>query len=794
MPELISPPPTLALPAVARRGRRLVAVMSCVGLAAVGVLLVCLHAVWTQQATASRWVDHTLGVMSGVDDFERDLSVFVREARSIMLFNGWDRVADVDREALLVRADIARLRRLTADNPAQQTMLAQLEPPVTARISMLRDMIRRLHAGEAPERVMGALEQQRTLSLASQIANGSDALKAEERRLLAQRRAAASRAAMLVWAALAGFALIGAASLVFAMILHAARTRERRHFTELSALNAQLEQMTRHLVRARDAAERSNRAKTHFLAGMSHELRTPLNGILGYARLLRMEGGLSQTQTMRVDAMLGAGKHLLHMIARVLDLSEIEAERLELQTELIDLPVVVASCIELMRPAADQKGLTLTSSMAPGTPRELLTDSMRLQQILLNLLGNAVKFTAKGSVELRLLPRAAATGLRIEVADTGPGIPPDQRARLFQDFERLDTEATRAAEGAGLGLSLSAKLAAFMGGRIGCDDAPGGGSIFWLELPFAPLTAEPPSAVSLSAVPAAALPAPPSPPGKTGPLVLLVVDDILMNRDIAGAILSAAGHEVTAVESGAEAIEAVAAKDFDVVLMDVRMPEMDGLEATRRIRALEGPRGRVPILALTAQAFTDQIAQCRAAGMDGHLVKPFDADALLASVVRAAAPRDAVGTQAAALPPAPVIGADLPVFDDALFERTAAFLEPGKIAAYMQSIAAASEALALAISAPDALPREARALADQAHALSSSAGMLGFTRVATLGRRFEHAVQSSPAEIAPLAQGLAAALAATLEDIRRRTDAGQPRLPADPAPAEPLSRVFPANA
>jgi signal transduction histidine kinase/ActR/RegA family two-component response regulator/HPt (histidine-containing phosphotransfer) domain-containing protein len=788
MPELIPLPDRAALPAAARRVRRMVAIMSGVGLAAVGFLLFCLHAIWTQQATAARWVDHTLGVMSGVDDFERDLSVFVREARSVMLFNGWDRVASVDRAALLVRADLARLRALTADNAAQQTVLAQLEPPVMARMSMLRDMIRRLHAGEAPERVLGAAEQQRTLSLASQIADGSDALKAEERRLLAQRRAEALRAGLLVWAALAGFALICAGSLSFAMILQAARKRERRHFTELSRLNAQLEQMTRHLVRARDTAERSNRAKTHFLAGMSHELRTPLNGILGYARLLRMEGGLSATQAKRVDAMLDAGKHLLHMVARVLDLSEIEAERLELQTEIIDLPTVAGSCIELMRPAADQKGLMLTSSMAPGAPREVATDSMRLQQILLNLLGNAVKFTAKGGVELRLLPLADGTGLRIEVADTGPGIPPDQRARLFQDFERLDTEATRAAEGAGLGLSLSAKLASFMGGRLGCEDAPGGGSIFWLELPLAPLAAaSPPNA------PAQAALAPPTRTvGKAGPLVLLVVDDILMNRDIAGAILAAAGHEVTAVESGAEAIAAVAAKDFDVVLMDVRMPEMDGLEATRRIRALEGPRARVPILALTAQAFTDQIAQCRAAGMDGHLVKPFDADALLAAVVRAAAPRDESGAPAAT-PPAP-IGEDLPVFDAALFDRTAAFLEPAKIASYMQSIALAGKALSAALGAPDALPREAGALAEKAHALSSSAGMLGFTRVATLGRRFEHAVQSSPAEIAPLAQGLAAALDATLEDIGRRSDAGQPKPNAVLAQAAPLSRAYPAEA
>jgi len=246
------------------------------------------------------------------------------------------------------------------------------------------------------------------------------------------------------------------------------------------------------------------------------------------------------------------------------------------------------------------------------------------------------------------------------------------------------------------------------------------------------------------------------------------------------------------VESGAEAIAAVAAKDFDVVLMDVRMPEMDGLEATRRIRALDGPRARVPILALTAQAFTDQIAQCRAAGMDGHLVKPFDADALLAAVVRAAAPREESGAPAAT--PPPPIGEDLPIFDAALFDRTAAFLEPAKIASYMQSIALAGKALSAALGAPDALPREAGALAEKAHALSSSAGMLGFTRVATLGRRFEHAVQSSPAEIAPLAQGLAAALDATLEDIGRRSDAGQPKPNADLAQAAPLSRAYPAEA
>jgi signal transduction histidine kinase/CheY-like chemotaxis protein/HPt (histidine-containing phosphotransfer) domain-containing protein len=771
MEESTSPEAERPGPTAPKRGRRIVAIMSCVGLAATLVLLFCLRALWNQQVDAALWVDHTLEVLSAVDEFDHDLTLFVREARSVAIFHGWDRIDAVDRLGLKVPADIARLRTLTADNKGQQAILDAVERSVKTRMTLLRSTIDRIKSGESEEHLLSAAEQQRTWTLVMQISAGSEALKAQERQLLARRRQAAYYAGLRVWAALSCFALIGAASLALALVLQAARTRDRRYVGELSALNAQLERLTRHLVRARDNAERSNRAKTHFLAGMSHELRTPLNGILGYARLLRMEGGLSETQAMRVDAMLSAGKHLLHMVSRVLDLSEIEAERIALQTEAIDLPELVASCLDLIRPGADQKGLALTSSFAPGAPRALAADSMRLQQILINLLGNAVKFTARGGVELRVLPAAAGAGLRIEVADTGPGIPPGQRERLFQDFERLDTEATRAAEGAGLGLSLSARLASFMGGRLGFNDAPGGGSIFWLELPSARLTAPAPETL-----------APPEPPrGKAparrgGPLVLLVVDDILMNRDIAGSILAAAGHEVTCVEGGAEAVAAVATKDFDVVLMDVRMPEMDGLEATRRIREMAGPRGRVPILALTAQAFTEQIAECRSAGMNGHLVKPFDADSLLAAVVRAAAAGEAEAPLPAPAmitpppPPPPAPGSEFPVFDAKSFDRTAEFLASDKVASYLQAIASSAGALAQALR-DQAI--EGAALAEQAHALASSAGLLGFARAAGLCRLLERALTANPAEAAPLIAALLTALDDSQEHIRRLHAAAQ---------------------
>jgi PAS domain S-box-containing protein len=541
-------------------------------------------------------------------------------------------------------------------------------------------------------------------------------------------------------------------------------TEQAERERELRVANTELKRLARHLATARDVADRSNWAKTRFLAGMSHELRTPLNGILGYAQILRLEGGLNPAQAGRVNSMMEAGKHLLQMITRVLDLSEIEAGHVELRAAEIDVLPVAASCLDQVRPTAEAKNLTLKIDMAPGTPRKLVTDQTRLRQVLLNLLGNAVKFTSRGSVELRLRSAADGSVLRIEVADTGPGIPANERRRLFRDFERLDADATRTAEGAGLGLALSARLAILLGGGMGHHDNPVGGSIFWLELPLDSVAVQP------AAPPVEEAPAEVAPP----PLQVLVVDDVAMNRDIASSFLRVAGHKVTCLDNGAEAVAAVAARDFDVVLMDVRMPEMDGLEATRRIRALQGPRGRTPIVALTAQAFTEQVAECRKAGMDGHLPKPFDPDSLLTAVLRAVAhdgaPEEPSLPMAPVVPAAvPVIGADLLVCNQDAFERTAFYLPSEAVTSYLEAISQRGEALLRGLRAPDALVQSGDELADAAHTLAGSAGMFGFERLTVVGRRFERAVHAGAAEAPALADGLSAALTATLEALHERT-------------------------
>ena len=421
--------------------------------------------------------------------------------------------------------------------------------------------------------------------------------------------------------------------------VHTDITEQRQAEAALQALNgelearvhartAELEKLTGELTVARDAAQAGSRAKSRFLAGMSHELRTPLNGILGYARMLRLDGGLTATQGVRVDAMLGAGNHLLKMINTVLDMSEIEAEKMHLQLSEVDLQDLAAECLDVVGATAEENGLSMNFSIMRGAPRRLLTDPMRLRQVLLNLLGNAVKFTQQGSIELRVRPSQSG-GVRIEIADTGPGIAEPLRERLFRDFERLDRQLSATTEGSGLGLALSARLTDLIGGKIGHQPNPAGGSVFWLELPVA---------IGESNTPTAETPARAGSPGPRR-LRVLVADDMEINRDIARSFLASANHEVVCAAGGAEAVEAALQADFDVIAMDVRMPGVDGLEATRRIRKFAGPRGRVPILALTAQAFAEQVTLCVEAGMNGHLSKPYTVEGLLDKVATLAAMR-----------------------------------------------------------------------------------------------------------------------------------------------------------
>jgi CheY-like chemotaxis protein len=355
---------------------------------------------------------------------------------------------------------------------------------------------------------------------------------------------------------------------------------------------------------------------------VTHELRTPLNGILGYAQLLRLEGELSAQQNARVAAMIQSGQHLFGMVERVLDVACIESGRMALHPVPLSVRDLTEGCIAAIGPLADERGLSLHLVCSHDAPRQIVADPARLRQVLVNLLGNAVKFTTAGWVELRVLASAASGWLRLEVADTGPGIKETARDRLFHDFERLD--APPAVEGSGLGLAIAARFVRLMGGTIGHSSNPCGGSIFWLELPRNELA---PAEVTAAAV------AVPTVPARR----VLLIDDIAMNRDVVGAFLRSAGHLVWLAENGDDGIRLASEQSFDVILMDVRMPEMDGLEATRRIRMLPAPHGHVSILALTAGVLPEEIAECEAAGMDGLVAKPVEYAKLMQAIA------DAVG-------------------------------------------------------------------------------------------------------------------------------------------------------
>jgi signal transduction histidine kinase len=392
----------------------------------------------------------------------------------------------------------------------------------------------------------------------------------------------------------------------------------------LTAANASLEQEVAarkateaELRAAKEAAEQADQAKTRFVAMVTHELRTPLNGILGYAQLLRLEGELSARQNARVAAMIQSGQHLFGMVERVLDVASIESGRMALHPVPLSVRDLTEGCIAAIGPLASERGLSLHLVWSHDAPRQIVADPARLRQVLLNLLGNAVKFTTTGWVELRVMACDASGRLRLEVADTGPGIKESARDRLFQDFERLD--APSAVEGSGLGLAIAARFVRLMGGTLGHSPNPSGGSIFWLELPRNEAALAPPAEAIVAA--------PPLPARR-----VLLVDDIAMNRDVVGAFLRSAGHEVWLAENGQDGIRLASEQSIDVILMDVRMPEMDGLEATRQIRALPAPHRHVPILALTAGVLPEEIAECEAAGMNGLVAKPVEYTKLMQAI------------------------------------------------------------------------------------------------------------------------------------------------------------------
>jgi signal transduction histidine kinase/ActR/RegA family two-component response regulator len=437
------------------------------------------------------------------------------------------------------------------------------------------------------------------------------------------RIGAIRRAGISALAAVALLALL--AGLVVYRLSYAA-SLARRHDLIVQERLAEAKQQAE--VQA-ERAEAASKAKSDFLAMMSHEIRTPMNGVLGFANLL-LDTPLNPEQREYAQMVQRSGEALLVIINDVLDYSKIEAGRMNVESIDVDLRSVCEEVRKILQSALGERDLSIVLSYDPALPKFIKGDPVRIRQVVLNLAGNAVKFTARGAVHIEVSPVASGF-VKVSVIDSGIGISTEQLEHMFRHFTQADSSTTRRYGGTGLGLAISKTLVELMGGSIGVNSQPGVGSTFWFTLPLAHAV---PQGTEVAALPPASIPvltrevapAPASLAAQVNTTRLLLVEDNFVNQRVAVYMLTKLGHQVDVARHGREAVDMLAKSNYDLVLMDCQMPEMDGFEATRIIR---DPSSHVldhaiPVIAMTANAFPDDRARALASGMNDFLAKPVD--------------------------------------------------------------------------------------------------------------------------------------------------------------------------